>query len=199
MLAEHLELQRRIRDGETFETAAAAVSCSTKSVQRLLATTGGVKPRVNPTSALRLSLAEREEISRGVLSGESCRSIARQLADPPRPSPGMRKVTAAGLAAARDKETNALAARPGARRTARRCEAPTPGRRRCVAGVIPSDGAPSLGDHHAPARGGTAGPRAERLGNTSRRDPLRQESARKTPQPRYVTTRPQRLFVPQIP
>jgi transposase, IS30 family len=82
-VAERLEVQRRVREGQTFETAAAAVGCSTKSVQRLLAKTGGVKPRTTPRSALRLSLAEREEISRGVLASESCRSIARRLGRSP--------------------------------------------------------------------------------------------------------------------
>jgi transposase, IS30 family len=77
--AERLELQRRVREGETFEVAAAAVGCSTKSVQRLLAKTGGLKPRTRPRSLLRLSLAEREEISRGILAGDSCRTIAGRL------------------------------------------------------------------------------------------------------------------------
>jgi AraC-like DNA-binding protein len=49
--AERLELQRRVRDGETFEAAAAAVGCSSKSVQRLLARTGGVKPCTRATVA----------------------------------------------------------------------------------------------------------------------------------------------------
>ena len=44
--AERLELQRRVRAGEKHVTAAAAVGCSSKSVQRLLAKTGGIKPRV---------------------------------------------------------------------------------------------------------------------------------------------------------
>jgi IS30 family transposase len=65
--AERLELQRRVRAGETHEVAATAVGCSAKSVQRLLVKTGGVKPRSTPQSALRLSLPEREEISRGRL------------------------------------------------------------------------------------------------------------------------------------
>jgi transposase, IS30 family len=78
--ADRLELQRRVRLGESFEVAAAAVGCSSKSVQRLLAATGGVKARTRPRSALRLSLAEREEISRGLLAGASCRLVAGRLA-----------------------------------------------------------------------------------------------------------------------
>ena len=68
-VAERSELQRRVRAGETHEAAAAAVGCSAKSVQRLLRKTGGVKSRAKPRSPLRLSLAEREEISRGLLAG----------------------------------------------------------------------------------------------------------------------------------
>jgi len=58
---------------------AAAVDCSTKSIQRLLKRTGGLPPRVSTRSPLRLSPAEREEISRGLLVGESLRRIADRL------------------------------------------------------------------------------------------------------------------------
>ena len=33
---DHLEIQRRVSEGETFATAAAAVGCSTKSIQRFM-------------------------------------------------------------------------------------------------------------------------------------------------------------------
>lgn len=49
------------------------------SVQRLLRKTGGIKPRATPRSALRLSRPEREEISRGLLAGDSGRVIANRL------------------------------------------------------------------------------------------------------------------------
>ena len=77
--ADRSEIERLIWGGETFETAAAAVGCSTKSIQRFLALTGGLKRRVKERSALRLSLAEREEISRGLTAGDSLRAIARRL------------------------------------------------------------------------------------------------------------------------
>src|SRR5262249_13470192 len=73
--AERRELQQRIRDGETFEAAAAAVGGASQAVQRLLGRTGGVKPRTKAPPAPGLSLAEREEISRGLLAAESCRVI----------------------------------------------------------------------------------------------------------------------------
>jgi len=81
--AERLELQCRVRAGATYAAAAVLVGCSAKSVQRLLVKTGGVKSRVRPRSPLRLSLAEREEISRGVLAGASCRHIAAGLGRAP--------------------------------------------------------------------------------------------------------------------
>ena len=77
--ADRAQIERFIWSGETFETAAAAVGCSTKSIQRYLALTGGLKRRVKERSALRLSLADREELSRGLVAGDSLRTIATRL------------------------------------------------------------------------------------------------------------------------
>jgi transposase, IS30 family len=77
---DRVEIERRIHSGETFAVVAAAVGCSTKSVQRYLLLTGGIKQRRRPRSALRLSLKEREEISLGLSTGESLRAIGRRLA-----------------------------------------------------------------------------------------------------------------------
>ena len=68
-----------IRSGATFEVAAGAVGCSTKSIQRYLGLTGGLKSRLKGRSLLRLSLSEREELSRGLVAGESLRRIASRL------------------------------------------------------------------------------------------------------------------------
>jgi hypothetical protein len=57
--ADRAEIERLIWGGETFETAAAAVGCSTRSIQRFLALTGGLRRRIKERSALRLSLADR--------------------------------------------------------------------------------------------------------------------------------------------
>ena len=68
-----------IRSGATFEVAAEAVGCSTKSIQRYLVLTGGLRSRLKERSLLRLSLSEREELSRGLVAGESLRRIASRL------------------------------------------------------------------------------------------------------------------------
>jgi IS30 family transposase len=81
--ADRVEIEGRIHDGETFATVAGAVGCSTKSIQRYLALTGGVKRRTRRRAALRLSLSEREEISLGLAAGESLRAIGRRLARAP--------------------------------------------------------------------------------------------------------------------
>jgi transposase, IS30 family len=74
--AQRLEVRRRVAAGETFAEAAVGAVCSVQSVTRLMARTGGMRPRVKPRSPLRLSLADREEISRGLLVGSSMRTIA---------------------------------------------------------------------------------------------------------------------------
>jgi IS30 family transposase len=81
--ADTAEVQRRVRGGETHVAAAAAVGCCAKTVQRLLRRTGGIKPRGRPRAPLRLSLAEREEISRGVPAKDSSRLIAERLSRAP--------------------------------------------------------------------------------------------------------------------
>lgn len=80
--ADRLEIERLIWGGETFATAAAAVGCSTKSIQRFMALSGGLKPR-RQRSPRRLSARDREEISRGLVAGDSLRSIAGRLGRAP--------------------------------------------------------------------------------------------------------------------
>lgn len=57
--ADRFEIQRRVSAGETFAAAAAAVGCSTKSIQRFMARTGGMRPKEWKRSSRHLSLAER--------------------------------------------------------------------------------------------------------------------------------------------
>ena len=49
------------------------------SLRKFIADAGGRRPSARERCELRLSLAEREEISRGVAAGESCRQIADRL------------------------------------------------------------------------------------------------------------------------
>ena len=77
--ADRTQIESLIWGGATFEATASAVGCSTKSVQRFLVLTGGLKRRVRQRSPLRLSLAEREELSRGLGAGDSLRRIATRL------------------------------------------------------------------------------------------------------------------------
>jgi transposase, IS30 family len=81
--ADRAQIESLIRSGATFEATAEAVGCSTKSIQRFLALTGGLKSRLKERSLLRLSLAEREELSRGLVAGDSLRTIASRLGRAP--------------------------------------------------------------------------------------------------------------------
>ena len=57
----------------------AAVGTTPKTIGLLMRTTGGLPHRSAPRSPLRLSVAEREEISREVRLGGSLRSIAAEV------------------------------------------------------------------------------------------------------------------------
>src|SRR5512133_691198 len=81
--ADRFEIQRRVSAGETFTDAAASVGCSTKSIQRFLAYTGGMRPKARKRAPRHLSLAEREALLRGILAGDSFRKIAACLGRAP--------------------------------------------------------------------------------------------------------------------
>ncbi|WP_425562601.1 IS30 family transposase [Microbacterium laevaniformans] len=69
----------RWRAGEPARMIARAVRCGPAAVRRHLALTGGIRPLPRSRAALRLSLVEREEISRGIAAGESARAIASRI------------------------------------------------------------------------------------------------------------------------
>jgi transposase, IS30 family len=76
---ERLLVRGLIASGASFEQAALAASCTPRTVARLLDSVGGVSPRETGRSVLRLSLAEREEISIGLRTQQSMAGIARRL------------------------------------------------------------------------------------------------------------------------
>jgi IS30 family transposase len=80
---EALAIRTRVASGERIAAVAIAFDRSYRSVQRVLSRSGGLTPRQGDRSRLRLSTAEREEISRGLLVGRSLRSIAGGLGRSP--------------------------------------------------------------------------------------------------------------------
>lgn len=73
----------RWQKGDSLQHIAQLFDRNHSSVERILAETGGIRPAQRRRSKLALTLAEREEISRAVVAGQSARSIARSLGRSP--------------------------------------------------------------------------------------------------------------------
>jgi IS30 family transposase len=73
------QIWRRYKAGETVLAIAQAVGHRRSVIDYVLRCAGGFAPAPRRRSARVLSLSEREEISRGLAAGVSCRSIARAL------------------------------------------------------------------------------------------------------------------------
>ena len=69
----------RWKEGWTLHQIAHLFNRAHTSVRGVLAQTGGIRPPQRSRSAIALTLAEREEISRAVAEGQSIRSIAARL------------------------------------------------------------------------------------------------------------------------
>ena len=69
----------RWQQGDSTHAIARLFDRGHSSVQRILGETGGIRPPEKKRSRLALRLSEREEISRGVVAGQSIRSIAATL------------------------------------------------------------------------------------------------------------------------
>jgi len=73
----------RWQKGDSMRVIAGLFDRGHSSVQRMFSEAGGIRPRQRSRSRLALALTEREEISRGVASGLSIRSIALVLGRAP--------------------------------------------------------------------------------------------------------------------
>ena len=77
------EIWDRWRRGESMSSIGRRFDRESSSVFSVLSPSGGIRPAERRRSARSLSLAEREEVSRGLVAGRSLRSIARQLGRAP--------------------------------------------------------------------------------------------------------------------
>ena len=77
------ELWDRWQKGETLKAIGRVFDRHSSSIFDLLSPTGGIRPSPRRRSRLALTLREREEISRGLISGLSLRCIAAQLSRSP--------------------------------------------------------------------------------------------------------------------
>jgi len=73
----------RWKKGESLHDIARIFDRGHSTIAGILSVTGGIRPPTRTRSSLALSLSEREEISRGVASHESLRSIAARLGRAP--------------------------------------------------------------------------------------------------------------------
>jgi hypothetical protein len=73
------ELWERWRAGESISDIARALRKAPGSIHGMIEATGGISPPDRRRRGCALTLAEREEISRGLATGESLRAIAARL------------------------------------------------------------------------------------------------------------------------
>src|SRR5210317_2466220 len=81
--AEKVMMWNRWQQGDSLHAIARLLDTTHTSVRRHLVATGGIRPPPRRRARLALTLAEREEISRGVVAGHSIQFMARLLGRAP--------------------------------------------------------------------------------------------------------------------
>ena len=81
--AQKAEIWDRWQRGESLNAIGRLFDRPSSSIFNMLAPTGGIRPPPRQRSRLTLTLAEREEISRGLACGLSLRAVAAQLGRSP--------------------------------------------------------------------------------------------------------------------
>ena len=82
-VAERAEIWTRRVAGEPIWVIARHMGRSRKTVQAQVVATGGVRPRTPQRSRRELTAGEREELSRGLAVGDSCRAMAKRMGRAP--------------------------------------------------------------------------------------------------------------------
>jgi len=77
------DIGERWQRGESMSSIGRLFERESSSIYSILQPSGGIRPPNRTRSRVALSLSEREEISRGLASHQSMRSIARRLERPP--------------------------------------------------------------------------------------------------------------------
>jgi Helix-turn-helix domain len=78
-LTEKNDIWGRWKAGQSMQAIGRAYGRPHPTIRKLLLPRGGIAPLARRRSRLALTLAEREDISRGIASGSSIREIARGL------------------------------------------------------------------------------------------------------------------------
>src|ERR1700685_4155983 len=77
--AQKAEIWKRWKAGESLHEIGRAFDKPHTTIHQFLLPSGGIAPAARRRSRLALTLAEREAISRGIVSGSSIREIARRM------------------------------------------------------------------------------------------------------------------------
>ncbi|MBL0428542.1 helix-turn-helix domain-containing protein [Ramlibacter alkalitolerans] len=79
---QNAEMWRRWKNGESLRAIGAAIGRDSGTIHWHIKQRGGISPPARVRSQRHLTLAEREEISRGLVAGRSLRSISSDLGRP---------------------------------------------------------------------------------------------------------------------